>query len=52
MAGRRPRTEKGFYRIMQSVWMDPDASTLSSFIDELPTVMAVVHEAPQRQVQW
>ena len=52
VVGRRPRTEKGFYRIMQTVWMGLDASTLSSFIDQLPSVMAVVHEAPQRQVQW
>lgn len=52
VVGRRPRAEKGFYRIMQTVWMDLSASTLSSFIDQLPTVMAVVHAAPQRQVQW
>jgi len=52
LVGRRPRTEKGFYRIMQTVWMELDASTLSSFIDQLPSVMAVVHDAPQRQVQW
>ena len=52
LVGRRPRSVKGFYRIMQSVWMDLDASTLSSFIDQLPAVMAKVHEQPERQVQW
>ena len=50
--GRRPKAEKGFHRIMQTVWMGLDASTLSRFIDQLPSLMAVVHEAPQRQVQW
>ena len=52
VVGRRPRTEKGFYDIMQSVWMGLEASTLGTFIDELPTVMSVVHDAPHRQVQW
>jgi len=52
VVGRRPRTETGFYKIMQTVWMGLDTSTLSSFIDQLPCVMAVVHEDPQRQVQW
>ena len=52
VVGHRPRTEQGFYRIMQTVWMGLDAGTLSSFIDQLPTVMAVVHEEPGKQVQW
>lgn len=52
LVGRRPKTEKGFYRIMQSVWMGLDATTLSKFIDQLPCVMEAVHEQPQKQVQW
>ena len=52
VVGRRPRTEKGFYSTMQHVWMELDASVLRRFIDELPSVMSVVHEAPQKQVQW
>ena len=52
VVGRRPRTEKGFYQITQRVWMGLNSSTLSRFIDELPRVMAVVHETPHKQVQW
>jgi hypothetical protein len=47
---KRPRTEKGFYKAMHEVWQGLQASTLARFIDELPNVMAEVHQKPLKQV--